>query len=397
MLLLNLSVLTILLLVVFGSLYLTTYSNIQSRIDDDLRKLSEFRFISDLPPEFEEAPDNDDFNPERTVGFIIIIDENEIIIESYSQFDADLIFFSDALENVTDTKGKFVLEDSIWAYEVSTDYQGTKIVFLDVTAEQEILSSLVIRFIGIFALSFIAVYILSSFITKKAIAPVKESFDKQKQFISDASHELKTPLAVMNTNIDVLLSKDGDHEDQKWLKYIKDEISRMDKLTKDLLYLANVSEDQSKDEITGINISSKLESIALSIEPLAYKKHVTIHTNIEDNITVQFNDQNLHQIILILLENAIKYNIEQGIINVTLHKKSNHTYLEVSNTGVGIKEVDIPHIFDRFYKGDKSRKNTHNSYGLGLSIAHAIMERNGGTIEVESKEKELTTFTLKFK
>jgi len=396
MLLLNLAVLTILLLVVFGSLYLTTYTNIQARIDEDIRKLNDFHFITELPPGFTEEPNMDEFNPSRTIAFIVIIDDTNIIVESYSQFETDDDFFFAAIANAVDESGKFVLEDSIWAYEKTSDFQGTKIVFLDITAEEEILSALVFRFVGIFALAFIAVYALSNFITKKSIAPIKESFEKQKRFISDASHELKTPLAVMNTNIDVLLSKDNNKDDVKWLSYIKNEINRMDSLTKDLLYLAKATEGIEKTEQTDVNISEKVEGIVLSIEPLAYQQEISISAEITPNLYVTFDEQNLHQVILILLENAIKYNIPGGDIYVNVYKKGTHTYLDITNSGEGISEEDLPYIFDRFYKADKSRKHTQNSYGLGLSIAKAIMERNNGSISVISDES-LTTFTLKIK
>jgi len=242
----------------------------------------------------------------------------------------------------------------------------------------------------------IIIFLISRFFANRSIQPIKEAFDKQKQFIADASHELKTPLTVINTNVDVLLSNKDDliHNQSKWLYYIKSEAERMNKLTSDLLYLAQVDYSDVKMIFSDFNLSEAVEHIILTMEGVVFENNIALHYDIEPNLIVSGNIEQLKQVILIFLDNAIKYTDKKGKINLVLNKAHNKINLSVTNTGKGIPEEHISKIFNRFYRTDKSRARDSGGYGLGLSIAKAIVEQHNGKISVKSIVDKETTFTI---
>ncbi|MDC0559128.1 HAMP domain-containing histidine kinase [Candidatus Izimaplasma bacterium] len=391
LLVLNISILSLLLLVIFSSLYISTYSDIHNRTSNELENIIKIHLENNPPP---DSPDG--FRPERTVSFVVILDNTGEVEEVISQFDITDTTIDEILGDVTRDQGDIKFDDETWSYKKQETVNGEIIAFTNTTNEQDLLNTTLIRFIIIFAASVGITAIISSLLTKKSITPVKESFEKQKQFVSDASHELKTPLTVINTNVDILISEDK--TDNKWLKYIKSEVTRMTKLTHDLLYLANTSEIKKQDIVKSkINISERTESIILGIEALAYEKNISLDYKIEPNVDIEFNTEQFHQLLMILLDNAIKYTDKDGSININLKAHNNNCYIFVRNTGKGIPHSDLEHIFDRFYKTDKSRENTSNSFGLGLSIANAICVNNGCKLSVVSEENEYTQFTIKIK
>ena len=170
----------------------------------------------------------------------------------------------------------------------------------------------------------IVIYFLSRYFANRSIAPVREAFEKQeKQFIGDASHELKTPLAIINTNADVLLANQEDTiaNQAKWLHYIKLETERMTGLTNDLLYLTQMDDSRSTMIHAKFNMSDAVESIILPMDAVIFEKNISLDYNIEPNLTVHGNIEQIKQIILILLDNAVKYSGPKGAVNVTLQNR----------------------------------------------------------------------------
>ncbi len=237
---------------------------------------------------------------------------------------------------------------------------------------------------------FILNYIFSNYITNQSIKPVKEAFDKQNQFISDASHELKTPLAIISTNVDVLLNDPT--ESDKWLNYIKSEVSRMSKLTENLLYLSQFDDHNKINYTNRVNLSEVLEHVLLGMEAIAYEKKRILNYEIEPDLFVKGEQEQLSQVLLILIDNAIKYSELNSAISVNL-SSSTQINLTVSNNGLGIAEENIDKIFNRFYKVDKSRSQK-SGYGLGLAIASSIISHHKGKITCSSIINEKTTFIV---
>jgi signal transduction histidine kinase len=389
----NLSILTVLLLAVFGSLYISTYNSVTSRSESEIDAIIERQQLPGNPTIPIDEPDN--MIPIQSVSFSLEIEDGEII-NALSRIELDDQLYENAYSLVDGNDGTITLDEQIWRYKGIETMNGTLITFLNVTNDQQLLSGTLTRFTIIFIISFVLVALISYFMTNRSIIPIRETFDKQKRFISDASHELKTPLTVINANVDVLLSQNTNKEDKKWLIYIQNEVVRMNKLTHNLLYLANVSNEEVQFVKSNINISAEVESSLLSVEALAYEKDIELKYTIEPNTYVTYNLEQFTQILMILLDNAIKYTPNKGVIDVSLTKTNNYVYFTINNTGNGIKEDDIPQLFDRFYKVDESRQNTSQSYGLGLSILKAICDNNNTKITVSSEVGAYTKFELRF-
>ncbi len=390
MLVLNLSIFTILLLAVFTILYMTTYTNLRTRTEDDLDRMMNINvFRDDLPTEPLKPGGINSF----TLSFSVLVRSDEVI-DTFSEFNIDEDIYVDAYDLVDSTSGKITIEEYTFMYKSTTTGDLTMYSFSDITRDQELLNTSLTRYIVIFVVTLGVTAVITNYITNRSIKPVKESYEKQKEFVANASHELKTPLTVINTNIDVLLSSKT-YKDNKWLHYIKNESNRMNKLTQDLLYLAKTGENQSILKTT-FNASNDVESLLLGLEALAYEKNITLDYNIEENCMIKFNQEQFTQVIMILLDNAIKYTPEKGTITLNLAKQNKQTIISIRNSGEGIKQEDIDNLFERFYKVDKSRQNKSesNSFGLGLSIAKAILDNHKAVIKVTSELEEYTQFKV---
>ena len=244
--------------------------------------------------------------------------------------------------------------------------------------------------IGIVALLF--AYFISKKISLWIVKPIEETLNKQKQFISDASHELKTPLAVICANADILETEIGNN---KWLTYIQKEVGSMDKLVNSLLSLARVEKEMDKEEFIDFDISRVVLGGTMVFESLAYEKEVILIDDVDDKLRLKGNSEEIKQLISILIDNGIKHTKKGGKVIVSLKKIKNNIVLKVKNMGEPIAKGEEEKIFERFYRSDKSRNRDSKRYGLGLAIAKSIVEKHNGKIKV-SYEGGFTTFTVIF-
>ena len=301
-------------------------------------------------------------------------------------------------KTINKDNGQFKLDSSDWAFIKQPTGSGYKLIFLDITAQQDILRNLIYTFAAVGLIMLVALYFTSRFFANRSIQPVKEAFDKQKQFIADASHELKTPLAIINTNADVLLSnREETIESQaRWLEYIKLETERMARLTNDLLYLTEMEGSRTQMVYTPFDLSETTERIILTMEAVIFEKELTLDYHIEPNLRINGSQEQIHQVIIILLDNAIKYVNAQGTITIALKRQPHEVSLTVTNTGEGIAPEHLTRIFDRFYRTDTSRARKQGGYGLGLAIASSIVDQHNGKLYATSTIGESTTFHLQF-
>jgi two-component system, OmpR family, sensor histidine kinase CiaH len=399
-LILNLVIISVMMLLSFTAIYLITYNNVQRNIDAELRKISEpNRRPNENPKDSKPIFDNSSPPHGRSVSFALVTDNKGNIIDSISLFDMDQDFYESAKKEAlskNSNTGKFKLDGNHWVFITKPYMSENRIVFLDITYQQSILTNLIYTFLAVAFAMLIVIFFISRFFANRSIEPIKEAFDRQKQFIADASHELKTPLAVINTNVDVLLSN-GEHSvssQSKWLHYIKSEVERMAKLTKNLLYLTQIDYSEINMVYSQLNLSEAVESIILTMEAIIFENNILLNYDIEPNLVVSGNSEQLKQVVMILLDNALKYTNINGRVNLFLKKSYNNVVLSVTNTGNGIPDKYIHKIFDRFYRIDKSRSRDSGGYGLGLAIAKAIVEQHGGKIETHSVLNESTTFNI---
>lgn len=402
LLMLNLIIISVMMIIAFSTIYLITYRDVSKSIDAELHKISDFnRKPTDIPMEPKPNIDRIELPQDRSISFTLIIDNSGEITSSFSVFQMDDDFYENAKSTALlkdSLTGKFKLDGEYWAFIKKPYYEGSRIVFLDITSRQGILTNLIYTFLIVAAIMLFVIFFISRFFANKSIKPIKEAFYKQKQFIGDASHELKTPLAVINTNVEVLLSngKETINSQSKWLNYIKSEVERMTKLTNDLLYLTQIDYSDSKTIYSNINLSDTVESVILTMEALIFENHITFDYCIEPNLKIYGNVEQVKQVVMILLDNAIKYTNNKGSITLNLEKTHNNIILVVTNTGIGVSEEHIDKIFDRLYRVDKARSRNIGGYGLGLSIAKAIVEQHGGKISVKSIKDVSTTFTIEW-
>ncbi len=245
----------------------------------------------------------------------------------------------------------------------------------------------------IFILLEILIIYVSNILTKWLTKPVIESFSKQKQFIVDASHELKTPLAIITASAESL---EMEPTEKKWLDNIKSESERMNKLVTDLLDLAKSENMEIKEKYNINNLSKIIEKTSLTFESLIYENKLEIEDNIDKDIMFSCNPDKIRELLGILLDNAIKHSTKNSKITVNLYKDKNNIILEIKNKGKEITKEDQEKIFDRFYRVDESRNRSDNRYGLGLSIAKNIVTSHNGKISVNCKNG-YTTFKVIFK
>lgn len=383
----NVSILTILLVVIFTSLYISTYRDIMIRQDNELERLLDNININ--------APnDPTGRNPGFDISFGILFENGEVI-DYYNGPGVPQELLDDIANEIDKPYGTIELDGFTYKYISKIDGLKTLYALKDITRDQYLLSSIITIYTIIFLISVLLVSIVSYFMTNKSVKPIQDSYLKQKEFIANASHELKTPLTVINANIDVLLDTD-DFRDNRWLNYIKNESDRMNKLTNDLLYLAKTSDiDNSIKE--NFNASSITKGLLLSVDALTYEKEISLEEDIQEDVIINFDKSQYCQLVMILLDNAIKYTPSKESIIVTLSITGNSFMLKVKNTGISLNSEEISKVFDRFYMADKSRGVLQNSHGLGLSIAYEIAKNNNAFLEIKSKENNFTEFLLKMK
>ena len=239
----------------------------------------------------------------------------------------------------------------------------------------------------------IIIYYISKILTKSITKPASDAFLKQKEFIVDASHELKTPLAIIMASSDELKS---DKKNVKYIDNIKYESERMNTLIKSLLDLSKLENGVSINSYKEDNISKIIERVSLTFEGIAFEQNIKIITNIEDNIIFKCSKEEIEKLISIILDNAIKHSYKDSKILVNVNKEKNDINIEIINSGDPIKPGDEEKIFERFYRADKSRKRDANRYGLGLAIAKNIVQNHNGTIKAFSNDGK-TIFKINLK
>ncbi|CAM3374717.1 MULTISPECIES: sensor histidine kinase [Saccharibacillus] len=337
--------------------------------------------------------------PQRSVSFMLRTDSTGTLTETESRFSMTDEFYAAALAEAAAAdreRGSFVLDDSRWTFGRIQSADGTMYVFIDTTARQEILKTLIYAFSAVGLVMLVVLFFFSRFFANRSIAPVREAFEKQKQFIGDASHELKTPLAVINTNADVLLANRDEsiRSQEKWLLYIKSETERMAKLTGDLLYLTEMDDSRTGMVQSRFDLSDAVENVMLTMEAVIFEKDLSLDYDIEPDLAIVGSREQIVQVTMILLDNAIKYADPRGAVTLSLKRGQGEIALAIRNTGAGIPAEQLPRVFDRFYRTDQSRTRSQGGHGLGLAIAKSIVDQHKGRISAASTPGEQTTFTV---
>lgn len=369
-----------------------------------------------MPPMFEKLPPNNKTNHPPNLlfssdpslyanSFLVELDELGNITLRYfsSDFNVDdesdtILDFIQLAQDKHSPQGIIKVNNSQVRFLIKNEPHKQIFVFTDRSAEIATLTRLLWICIFIGFLSILVFLIITICLAKWAIKPVEHAWEKQKQFVADASHELKTPLTIIATNADVILANPNDlvKDQSKWLNYIKTETERMTKLVNDLLYLAKLDDEEALTHKMFFNLSDSLMDICLPFESVVFESNKLFNMNISPDIEYFGDEGRLKQLGVILLDNAIKHTPENGTIDfcVAWDASKNKVLITVTNTGPGIPEEHHKKIFERFYRVDKSRARATGGYGLGLAIAKNIVMQHNGTIQVISSAQGPTTFLV---
>ena len=279
-----------------------------------------------------------------------------------------------------------VLEEYNLRFYKKTGPGPQRLVFADMSSEQRTMGNLVRSCLAIGGLSLLLFFVVSLFLAHWAIKPVDQAWQQQRQFVADASHELKTPLTVILTNAELLQDPRTDPAQRS---VSADSILVMSRqmrgLVESLLELARVDNGNVQTAMSLLDYSELVSSGLLPFEPLFFERQQVLHSVIQPGIHVRGNEQYLRQVLDILLDNAMKYTPAQGQVWVSLSRQGGHSLLTVANTGAPIAAGDLKQIFKRFYRVEKARSMT-GSYGLGLPIAQQIVREHRGRIWAESRD-----------
>lgn len=387
------SVLVLLWVGTLGVIYASSYYEMKKQNEEMLQAHAE---MYTLPTEFDEMEPPDRPFPNKEHGFKPNFDPQSPMFKLstfYSvavSYDGKILGVKNESQEVhTDDEltilaqkiidGSKVIgtEDNLTFYKVDKDGY-ILVTFMDNTVINENAITL-FRYTLIFGgVALVLFFFLSVFLAKKIVNPLEESYQKQKQFISDAGHELKTPVSVVSANAELLSREIGDNQ---WLQNIQYENERMGMLVSQLLDLART--ENVKPQMEHLDFSRLVAGESLPFESVAFEKGLTLNCNITNNICVEGNSTQLKQIVSILLDNAIRHSKDKGEVYLSLIKEHGCAKLSVINKGDEISTQQREQIFERFYRADTVRNSEDKHYGLGLAIAKAIVTSHKGHIEVQ--------------
>lgn len=368
-------------IIILGIILLFAFLNYNNTINTTTSMIERF-----IGGEQKRSPNEriEDYKIKQEVGidglYNILIEDSTIVQSSNTTNDKTINDY--ALKIAKKNKNKGI----IGKYIYKTRKINKSTISIILIENENTISHIKTMFLfsGIISIvSIIVIYIIAKKVSKIIVKPVEETFEKQKQFISDASHELKTPLAVIEANADVLENELGTN---KWINYIQNEVNSMNKLINELLLLAKMENIDNVKEYKQLNLSKEVEIILSMFESMAYEKQVNIKSKIAENIIMNGNKEDIEHIVSILMDNAIKHTEEKKEVMVELKKERNAIILEVKNMGDPIPKEEREKIFERFYRIDKSRNRQEKRYGLGLAIAKSTVQKYNGNIEVYYKE-----------
>ena len=323
-------------------------------------------------------------NNDNSIKEVINLSNNSIDIDSIKLLGQSIL-------NNNNIKKEYI--GNIYFNKYSYIYSNSKyLIIIDNSSIQNSLYNYLLISLGLFILFEVIVYLISMILTSWIIKPVIRSFEAQKEFIADASHELKTPLSVIMASSEAL---EGNPSEVKWLNNIKSEANRMNILIKNLLELASLEKKETyilKEE----DLSKVVELAVLTFDAKAYESDIKLESKIDSNIKFNFDTYSINELVEILLDNALKHADKKSTIVVSLKEQGNNILLSVTDTGDIIPKGEEEKIFERFYRLDKSRSRKENRYGLGLAIAKNIVINHNGKISAESVGKVIT-FKVLFK
>lgn len=385
------------LFVIGGIVGILNYQKIVRDADRILEILEENS--GTFPQMFSESKKNDmtEMSPEipyESRYFSVLFDEEGTIV------------LSDTSKIVSiDTEKAIEYASEIWEREAEkgfldnyryrrcSDNGEVRIIFLDCRRQLDNFQNFLFTTFSVSAIGLLSVLALMFYLSARIVKPFSDNYEKQKRFITDAGHELKTPLTIIDADTEILEMDFGENE---WLQDIQGQTKRLADLTNALVTLSRVEEGQNRNVKVEFPLSDMVEEAVHAFQAPAKVLEKNLTAAIAPMISMNGDEKAIRELITILLDNAVKYTNEKGQISVTLEKKRNRIYLSVLNTTEYISKEQISHLFDRFYRTDTSRNSQTGGYGLGLSIAAATVDAHKGKIITETEDEKSLGITVIF-
>ena len=411
--LVNMLLVGIVILMIFAVVCVNSYSNAEQELERGLSRVAENQGFGDMPFDKKEEfkignpeqnnemhGDREFDRPVQISSYIVVQVDKDGNITSTKE--SDLSMDEDDLKACVETVMKEQnmsgqIDGYSLMYVKHDTPDGYSISFADNSGIYSSLWNTLLLTFALFIGSMAVIFFISLVLSGFAVKPVKTAWEQQKQFVADASHELKTPLTVILANNNIMMSHTENcvKDEMQWLESTEEEAQHMKKLIDQMLFLAKSDAGETNVEMSDVDFSEIVEGASLNFEPVAFEKNVMIDSQIESEITLRGNATQLNQLTHILIDNAVKYSAENSTVTISLSKSGDTTEFSVNNHGTVIAQDDLEHIFDRFYRAEKSR--TTKGYGLGLSIAQKIVQGMNGKLTAESNEQDGTTFSAVFR
>lgn len=393
--LLSMSALLAVLAVILVGMNLTNYLSVVHDADELLQLLSHNRghFPSLGEPLDKPMPELSPEAPYQTRYFSVLLssDGSVILAETGSIAAVDTAQAIELARSVTEKDREQGFAGD-YRYRKFTENGNTRIIFLDCGQKLEAFRSFLYAGILICLCGFTVVFLILWLLSPRIIRPIAESYEKQKRFITDAGHEIKTPLTIIAADADVLEMEIGENE---WLEDIKKQSAHLAALTNELVNLSRVEETDRKPAMLPFPISDVVEETAASFHAPALSQGKTLQLRISPMLSMRGDEKALRQLVSILLDNALKYSPEGSTISLTLERQGKGLRLSAANPcAAALTQEDVKHMFDRFYRADPSRNSKTGGFGLGLSIAQAIVSAHAGKLTATAQRDTLEITAL---
>ena len=387
---------------VLGTTLWTTYTTQRSLVEEALER-SLNNDLNQMPMMGGQPPNGSGGRDANMLVIAVDASSDGVVLETSR---APVVINSTVLSTIVDSALDSGSDrDAIPSLHVAwrrafRDDGSIRIVIVDTSAMDAALSEQVVGDLKITIVALIIMFAIVWWLSGWALEPVARAWEEQRRFVADASHELKTPLAVIMANTDILLRDEAmPAESMRWVQSTGEEAKHMKGLVNDLLELARADESAtggatSALRLEQVDFSELVDSATLEFDALAFERGCTLDAQIAPGITIMGDRDWLSRVVRILIDNACKYAAVGTTVRVTLEKASPHARLVVNNMGNPIGAEDLPHVFERFYRSDKVRTRGTGGFGLGLAIAKSIVEAHNGKIWVTSSEEAGTTFTV---
>lgn len=346
-----------------------------------------------VPPDIFNRPDDHDPEaPYTTRFFIVRLDEEGNVT------DVSTDFIASVTQTEAEEFARKVLNEKRqvgyyknYRFQILAKKNDNIVIFLNTTMELRSVRNVLLISCLVGVVCFLVVFLLVILLSKRAMKPYIRNIERQKRFITDASHEIKTPLTSIATSVDVIEMEYGEDE---WSRNIHKQTSKMSRMVADLVTLSRLDEENPFLERTEFSLSDAVWEVAEPFASLAKAQGKKYSQRIEENLTLCGNPDATRQMISVLLDNAMKYSDENGTIRLDVYKVHGKTKIEVFNTCVLEETQNLSRLFDRFYRPDNSRSRKTGGSGIGLSIAQAVAEAYGGKIKVSSKDGKSIMFQV---